>query len=88
MEPISNILKTKGFVADRRNKYEFQAYGNMLAEELRDPKHRTLYFKLAKEKDRALLDTALSYALDNAKEGSKARAFMWKLKMLEVAKNP
>ncbi|HAZ29566.1 TPA: hypothetical protein DCY43_02335 [candidate division WWE3 bacterium] len=79
MESISNILKTKGFVTDHRNKYEFQAYGNMLAEELKDPKHRTLYFKLAKEKDRKLLETALAFALDNAKDSGLAKAFMWKL---------
>lgn len=66
-------------MADHRNKYEFQAYGNMLAEELRDPKHRTLYFKLAEEKDRELLETALAFALDNAKDSGLAKAFMWKL---------
>lgn len=85
MENLADIIKKKVVVADHRNKYEFQAYGNKLAQELNDKKHLSLYIKYAKEKDRALLDSALSYALDNAKEKSKARAFMWKL--TELSKN-
>jgi len=33
-------------------------------------------------KDRAQIESALSYALDNAKPEARARAFMWKLKVL------
>lgn len=85
MENLADIIKKKVVVADHRNKYEFQAYGNKLAQELNDQKHLSLYIKYAKEKDRALLESALSYALDNAKENSKARAFMWKLTELSKA---
>jgi len=79
MDAISDIIKRKPVVADHRNKYEFQAYGNKLALELNDQKHLSLYIKYAKEKDRAQLESALSYALDNAKPEARARAFMWKL---------
>ena len=82
MDAISDIIKRKPVVADHRNKYEFQAYGNKLALELNDQKHLSLYIKYAKEKDRAQLESALSYALDNAKPEARARAFMWKLKVL------
>ncbi len=82
MEGIANILQKRVPVADHRNKYEFQAYGNMLAVQLKDPKHLSLYIKYAKEKDRKLLETALAFALDNAKESGLAKAFMWKLKEL------
>jgi len=82
MDAISDIIKRKLVVADHRNKYEFQAYGNKLALELNDQKHLSLYIKYAKEKDRAQLESALSYALDNAKPEARARAFMWKLKEL------
>jgi hypothetical protein len=82
MENLADIIKKKVVVADHRNKYEFQAYGNKLAQELNDQKHLSLYIKYAKEKDRALLESALAYAQDNAKPESKARAFMWKLSEL------
>ena len=82
MEPISDILKQKGIVSDHRNKYEFQAYGNMLAEKLDDAKHRTLYIKLAKEEDRQLLEAAFSFAMDTDKKGGLGKFFMWKLKEL------
>ncbi|MFA5776017.1 MAG: hypothetical protein WC988_00410 [Patescibacteria group bacterium] len=82
MQPISDILKQKGVVSDHRNKYEYQAYGNMLADKLHDPKHRTLYIKLAKEEDRRLLDAALSFVLDTDKSLGLGKLFMWKLKEL------
>lgn len=79
MRSISDILKEKGVIADYRNKYEYQAYGNMLAEKLRDAKHRTLYIKLAKQEDRKLLESALSFALDTDKKTGLGKLFMWKL---------
>jgi len=82
MQSISDILKEKGTIPDHRNKYEYQAYGNKLAEELRDAKHRTLYIKLAKEEDRRLLDAALSFAMDTEKRTGLGKLFMWKLKEL------
>lgn len=82
MQSISDILKQKGVIADYHNKHEFQAYGNMLAEKLGDTKHRTLYIKLAKEEDRRLLDSALSFAVDTEKKIGLGKLFMWKLKEL------
>lgn len=83
MKSISDILKEKGVVSDFRNKHEYQAYGNMLAERLRDSKHRTLYIKLAKEEDRRLLDAALSFAVDTEKRDGLGKLFMWKLSELK-----
>ncbi len=84
MQSISQILKEKDVIADYRNKYEYQAYGNMLAEKLRDAKHRTLYIKLAKEEDRKLLETALTFVLDTDKKLGLGKLFMWKLKELRM----
>lgn len=82
MKSISDILKEKGVISDHRNKYEYQAYGNKLAEDLQDPAHRTLYIKLAKEEDRRLLDAALSFTMDTDKKMGLGKLFMWKLKEL------
>lgn len=84
MQSISDILKEKGVIADFRNKHEYQAYGNMLAEKLHDAKHRTLYIKLAKEEDRKLLDACLAFVLDTDKKLGLGKLFMWKLKELRM----
>lgn len=83
MKSISDILKDKGLIRDYRNKYEFQAYGNMLAEKLRDKKHRSLYIKLAKEEKRELLEQALDFVIDSGKKQNLGRLFMWKLTQLK-----
>lgn len=62
---------------------EFQDFGYRLAMQLDDMKHKSLYMRMAKEVDRGLLETALSYVSD-AQARSKARLFMWKLKSLGV----
>lgn len=60
---------------------EFQDYGYRLAVELGDLAHKSLYIKMAKQIDRAILEKARSYVSDsNAK--SKAKLFMWKVKEL------
>jgi len=82
MRSVSDILKEKGLISDHRNKYEYQAYGNKLADDLRDSQHRTLYIKLAKEEDRRLLDTAFSFAMDTDKKANLGKLFMWKLSEL------
>ena len=87
MDKISNIIKNKSYQPDHRNKYEFQAYGNRLAEELNDEKHRSLYIKLAKTEDRNLLESARLYALGAENISKKGRLFMWKLKQLKDNKN-
>lgn len=84
MEGIGKILKKRDDIkADHHNKHEFQAYGNRLAEELGDPRHRALYIKLAKEEDRALLEQAREFVLGAENAETKGRLFMWKLTKLK-----
>ncbi len=83
MEKIGKLLKNKGLKGDVRNKHEFQAYGNRLAEEFNDIKHRSLYIKLAKTEDRALLEVAREFVLGSEKATTKGRLFMWKLNELK-----
>lgn len=64
---------------------EFQDFGYRLACELHDLKHKSLYIKMAKDEDRALLERALSFVKDSQAR-SKARLFMWKLKQLKDEK--
>ncbi len=82
MQGIGDILKNKKLKRDSRNKYEFQAYGNRLAEELGDIKHRSLYIKLAREEDRKLLEIAREFVLRSENATTKGRLFMWKLTQL------
>lgn len=86
MEDIAEILEDKDLKGDHRNKYEFQAYGNRLAEELEDPQHRSLYIKLAKEEDRTLLERAREYVLRSENATTKGKLFMWKLSQLKEEK--
>ena len=77
---IATSIKVK---KDQRNTYEYQAYGNRLAEELGDISKRSLYIKLAKTTDRNLLETARLFALSNEKNPTKGKIFMWKLSELK-----
>ena len=86
MKSISEILNDKKIKQDHRNKYEFQAYGNRLAEEFNDPRHRALYIKLAKTENRALLEQAREYVLAAEKATTKGKLFMWKLNQLKQEK--
>ncbi|EKD95380.1 MAG: hypothetical protein ACD_24C00505G0003 [uncultured bacterium] len=88
MEEIKEIIKLKSIKSDKRNKYEFQAYGNRLAEELGDLKHRALYIKLAKQEDRKLLELAREYVLASKKATTKGKLFMWQLTELKKKKLP
>lgn len=64
---------------------EFQDFGYRLAIELDDMAHKSLYMRMAKKENRAILERALSFVSDsNAK--SKARLFMWKVKQLKEEK--
>ncbi len=83
MQKIKDILKYKTITPDVRNKYEFQAYGNRLAEEFQDTKRRSLYIKLAKDTDRTLLERAREHVLKSEKAQTKGRLFMWKLTELK-----
>ncbi len=86
MQGIGDILKNKKLRGDSRNKYEFQAYGNRLAEELGDTKHRSLYIKLAREEDRNLLEIAREFVMRSENATTKGRLFMWKLTQLRKEK--
>ena len=95
MKDISEILKNKSFTADHRNKYEYQAYGNRLADELGDSAHRSLYIKMAKTEDRNLMDAAREFVMRSESATTKGKLFMWKLgelkklvKEKEKEKNP
>lgn len=83
MKKIDEILRSRGLKRDTRNTYEFQAYGNRLAEELGDMKHRALYIKLAKTVDRNLLEKAREHCLASERAITKGRLFMWKLEQLK-----
>lgn len=83
MKKISEIIRDRSLLSDFRNKHEYQAYGNRLAEELNDTKHRSLYIKLAKNENRNLLETARIHALGAEKITYKGKIFMWKLNNLK-----
>lgn len=83
---IGDVLKQKGILADKRNTYEFQAYGNRLAEEFGDVKHRSLYIKLAKTTDRNLLEQAREFVLKQENAKTKGKLFMWKLDLIKKEK--
>lgn len=90
--------KNRGFesVQNLFNKYEvkekpgyisreFQDFGYRLALELGDLDRVSLYMRMAKNENRAILERALSFVSDsNAR--SKARLFMWKVKQLKDEK--
>lgn len=68
-----------------RNKYvsrEFQDYGYRLAAKLGDLKHKSLYMKLAKTCDRAILEACKRFVMDSNADNPGA-LFMWKLKQLK-----
>lgn len=71
-----------------RLNYEFQYYGNLLAEKLNDQRHTSLYMKLAKEIDRSLLEQALDFVRGSANVKNKAGLFMWKLRKMKENSNP
>lgn len=61
---------------------EFQDYGYRLAMELKDEKNKSLYIKLAKTEDRALLEQARTFLKDARNVRSKVKMFMWVLAKL------
>lgn len=82
----------KQLIEDRkgidRNKYvsrEFQDYGYRLAMELGDEAHKSLYIKLSKTVDRAILEKCRSFVLDSNAD-NKGALFMWKMKELKGKK--
>lgn len=82
----------KQLIEDRqgvdKNKYvsrEFQDYGYRLAMELGDEPHKSLYIKLAKTVDRAILEKCRSFVIDSNAD-NKGALFMWKMKELKGEK--
>lgn len=65
---------------------EFQDFGYRMTMELQDEAHKSLYMRLAKKEDRALLEQALSFVSDASNAKSKAKLFMWKLQQLKKEK--
>ncbi|KKU56596.1 MAG: hypothetical protein UX78_C0005G0012 [Candidatus Amesbacteria bacterium GW2011_GWA2_47_11] len=83
MKSLKQIIdgKQKG----EKNKYvtrEYQDFGYRLAMELGDPGHKSLYIKLAKEEDRAVLEACRRFVMDSNAD-NKGALFMWKLKEMK-----
>jgi hypothetical protein len=86
MKSLKQLIEEKNPVD--KNKFvtrEYQDYGYRLAMELGDPKHKSLYIKMAKEMDRSLLEQVRRFVVDSNAD-SKGALFMWKLKELKKAK--
>lgn len=83
MQSMKELLMAKAVKPDKRNTKEYQAYGNALAEELGDIKHRALYIKLAKSENRDLMERAREHVKKSEKALTKGRLFMWKLTQLK-----
>jgi len=76
----------KQVVINDKHKYiskEYQYYGLRLAGKLGDQKRATMYIKWAKEKPRAILEQAYSFAIDYPNAKDRSRIFMWKVKEIE-----
>lgn len=88
MDKLSDILDKRNINKSVRdhNKYEYQAYGNRLADELGDSAHRALYIKLAKNEDRQLMEAAREYVMRSENAVTKGKLFMWKLGQLRQLK--
>lgn len=83
MQSIKTVLDKFNPSTDKYVSREFQTFGIHLAEELNDYKHKSLYIKLAKTEHRALLEKALSFAIDSTAR-NKGALFMWKLAQLKL----
>lgn len=83
MQKVGQILKNFNPTKDKYISREFQSYGIYLSEELNDPKHKSLYIKLAKTVHRSILERTLSYVSDS-KAKNKGALFMWKLNQLKA----
>ena len=82
MQSIKSVLDKFNPQKDKYISREFQSYAIHLTESLNDPKHKSLYMKLAKTTNRALLERALTFVIDS-KIDRKGALFMWKLKQLK-----
>ncbi len=85
MQSLGNILKTKQVEKIKYITREFQDFGYHIAEQLGDMAHKSLYIKMAKSTDRAILQQALSFVSDS-NANNKGALFMWKVKQIKTAK--
>lgn len=82
----TSSLSKKKVILNDSHKYiskEYQYYGLRLAGKLGDSKRATMYIKWAKEKKRAILEQAYSFAIDYPNAKDKSKIFMWKVRELE-----
>jgi hypothetical protein len=88
MQKLQQLLQHKKMNSRKTNKirYEFQAYGQRLAQDLQDLAKETLYMKLAKEVDRTLLEQAREHVLGSKRVRNRGALFMYKLKQLRDQK--
>lgn len=77
------ITELKNTKRPKNLKHEFQFFGCSICEALQDTGKYSLYIKLAKTHDRAILEQALNFVKDYPNAKSKARLFMWKIKELK-----
>lgn len=82
MQSIKQVLEKFNPATDKYISREFQSYGVHLAESLSDPKHKSLYIKMAKTEYRSILEKALSFVVDS-KATNKGALFMWKVGQLK-----
>ncbi len=82
MQSIKQVLLKFDPTRDKYISREFQSFGVHLSEALDDPKHKSLYIKMAKTEHRAILEKALSFVVDS-KATNKGALFMWKVKQLK-----
>lgn len=83
MKSLKQIFDSRA--KPEENKYvtrEFQDFGYRLAKELDDEAHKSLYIKLAKTVDRAILEQARRFVIDSNAD-NKGALFMWKMKELK-----
>jgi hypothetical protein len=82
MQSLKSVLDKFNPQTDKYISREFQDFGIRLAEDLNDYKHKSLYIKLAKTEHRAVLEKALSFAIDSTAK-NKGALFMWKLTQMK-----
>jgi hypothetical protein len=61
---------------------EFQDFGYQMAVKLNDLKRTSMYMRMSKTIDRAILEQAMSFISDAHQARNKAALFMWKVKEL------
>jgi len=88
MQSMADIMSRYQLDEDkqRRISREWQDYAYRLALELNDLKHKSLYMRLAKKEDRALLEEVRIFVRGATHAKRKGALFMWKLKQIKDEK--